>query len=66
MLIQWRASSQRLVARSSPSSARDGFALALGPIRPASKESQVTSPLDHISGCAASFRKLLIFLCSGP
>ena len=38
MLIQWRASSQWEVFRPSPSSARDGLALARGSIRPDSKE----------------------------
>jgi hypothetical protein len=66
MLIQWRASPQWEVFRSSPLSARDGFARALGSICPDSKESQAMSPPDYyISGCATSFIKLLIFLRRG-
>ena len=49
--IQWRASSQWEVFRSSPSSARDGFALALGSIRPDSKEkAQPSSRTRQTSG----------------
>jgi hypothetical protein len=51
MLIQWRASSQWEVLRSSPSSARDGFALALDSIRPDSKEkAQPSSRTRQTSG----------------
>jgi hypothetical protein len=66
VLIQWRASSQWEVFRSSPSSARDGFAVALGSIRPDSKEkvNSVHGPGRPAGG--ASFQNVADLLTPAP